>query len=145
MKTLFLTGSHRAYSSIANETLCSLSDTSPGSPTTVSQMSHITHDTLISYVKQDLIKPHVVRFILSQSSSEVVSRFFSNRRVSSRFDIVNASITSHLHILKLFMPLNFTTPIFNGCGFMHFTVDVLSSAIFSIDSSKTMQKANGVR
>jgi len=86
----------------------------------------------MSYVKQDLIKPHVVRFILSQSYSEEASGFFSNRRVSLSFDVVNASITSHLHIPKLFLPSNFTSSIFNGCGFTIFTVDVLSSAIFSI-------------
>ena len=99
----------------------------------------------MSCVKQDLIKSYAVRFIFSQSCSEVASGIFSNRRVSLRFYTVNASITSHLHISKLFLSLNFTTSIFNGCGFMDFTIDVLSSSIFSIDSSKTMRKKNGVR
>ena len=94
------------------------------------------HMILVSCVKQDLIKPDAVRFILSQSSSVVDARFFSNRRVSSRFDAVSASITSHPHVPKLFLPSNFTTSIFKGCGFMNFTDDVLSSAIFSIDSLK---------
>jgi len=36
--------------------------------------------------------------------------------VSSRFDIVSASITAHLHIPKLFVLLNVTTLIFIGMG-----------------------------
>ena len=55
----------------------------------------------MSYIKQDLIKSHAILFILSQSSSVVDARFFSNRRMSSRFDAVSASITSHLYILKV--------------------------------------------
>jgi len=37
---------------------------------------------------------------------------FFQRRVSLRLDAVNASITSHLHIPKLFFPSIFTTSIF---------------------------------
>jgi len=82
----------------------------------------------MSCVKQDLIKSHAVRFIMSQSSSVVESRFFSNRRVSSRFDAIGASITSHLHISKLILPSNFTTSILNRRGFTDFPDDVLSPA-----------------
>ena len=90
----------------------------------------------MSYVKQDLIKPHDVQFNFAQSSSVVESCFFSNRRVSLRFDAINTSITSHLYIQKLFLSSNFTTSILNGCGFTDFTVDVPSPAIFSTDSLK---------
>ena len=96
----------------------------------------------MSCVKQDLIKLHVVWFILSQSSSVVESHFFSNRRVSSRFDIVNASITSHLHIPK-FLPSNFTTSIFKGCGswFSPYMYYLWPSSHFPQSNTK----ANGVR
>ena len=95
---------------------------------------------LMSCVKQDLIRPHTFLFILSQFFSEISSGFSFNHRVSSRFDVVNASITSHLHISKLFVPSNFTTSIFIRCGFMNFTVDWLSLAIFLIDSSIQCKK-----
>ena len=98
----------------------------------------------MSCVKQNLIKLHVVRFILFQSSLVVESCFFSNSRVSSRFDVVYASSTSHLHVPKLFLLSNFTTSILNGCGFMDFPIDVLLPAIFLTDSSNNAE-TNRVR
>ena len=63
----------------------------------------------------------------------------SNCRVSSRFDTVRASITSHLHIPKFFLPSNFTKSILIGCGFPDFTVNRLSPAIPSTQCERTIQ------
>jgi len=85
----------------------------------------------MSYVKQDLIRPHAVLFVLCQYFSEVSFGFLSI--VECLQGLMNAFITSHLHIPKLFVPSNFTASIFIGCGFKDFTVDWLSPAIFLID------------
>jgi len=63
--------------------------------------------------------------------SEISSGFFLNRRASFKFDVVIASITSHLHMLKLFVPSNFTTLILDWWMFMVFTADWLTSTISS--------------
>ena len=102
----------------------------------------IQHIYLMSCVRQNLMRPHVVRLILSQSFAEISSGFSSNCRVSSRFDTVRASITLHLHIPKFFLPSNFTKSILIGCGFLDFTVNRLSPAIPSTQCEKTISKNN---
>ena len=104
-------------------------------------LAEVSYNTLyfISCVKEDLMRPHVILFILSQSFLEVSYGFSFKCRVFLRFDVISASITSHLYVLKLFLPSNFNT-IFIECGVTYFIMDWLSSTISSVDSSKQCEK-----
>jgi len=131
----FLIGSNKISSSGASDLQCSLSGTCSRSAIIFFLKVSVIIWYFVFCVKQDLMTPHRPVHLV-QSFSDVYTSFSSKHRAFSRFDAFSASITSHLHISKLFLLLNFTTSIFIGWWFTDFTLDQLFSVISSVDFSK---------